>query len=59
MYQDITRQIQANGTLTEKKDIKRSVRQGCPLSMILLVLTLIPLFNMIEEKKELKEIKMH
>ena len=59
MYLDITSQIEVNGTLTEKIDIKRSVRQGCPLSMILFVLTTIPLINMIEEDKDIKGIKTH
>ena len=57
MYSNITSQIQVNGALTEKLDIKRSVRQGCPLSMILFVLTTIPLINMIEEDIEIKGIK--
>ena len=57
MYNNITSQIIANGKLTEKVQIERSVRQGCPLSMILFVLTTIPLINMIEENPDIKGIR--
>ena len=39
MYQDVYSYIEINGKLTKKIRIKRSVRQGCPLSMLLFVLT--------------------
>ena len=35
LYSEITSQIMINGTLTNKVNIARGVRQGCPLSMIL------------------------
>ena len=39
MYRDVYSYIEINGKLTRKICIKRSVRQGCPLSMLLFVLT--------------------
>ena len=57
MYTNITSQIEINGKLTSKILVERSVRQGCPLSMILFVLTTIPLINMIETNVDIKGIK--
>lgn len=42
-YKNITSQIQINGLLSPKIPITRSIRQGCPLSMILYALAIEPL----------------
>ncbi len=54
IYYNITSQILVNGKLTDKIEIKRGVRQGCPYSMLLFVLSSVPLINMIKEKKQIK-----
>ena len=38
LYKDIFSKIEINGALTKKIKIKRGIRQGCPLSMLLLVI---------------------
>ena len=53
LYTNITSQILVNGLLTEKINIERGVRQGCPLSMMLFVLTTIPLIEMIKDESEI------
>ena len=53
LYRDITSQIMVNGQPTNKIKIQRGVRQGCPFSMILFVLSTIPLINMIKEEKKI------
>ena len=53
LYNEITSQIIVNGQPTNKINIQRGVRQGCPLSMILFVLSTIPLTNMIKEEKRI------
>ena len=40
MYNEITASVQVNGSITRQFDIKRSVRQGCPLSMLLYVIAI-------------------
>ena len=40
MYKEITSQIQVNGALTPEILIRRGIRQGCPLSMLLFVIAL-------------------
>ena len=57
MYTNITSQINVNGKLTTKIPIQRSVRQGCPLSMILFTITTIPLIHMIENNNKIRGIK--
>ena len=39
MYTDIGSSVEINGATTNKIKILRSVRQGCPLSMLLFVLS--------------------
>ena len=51
LYNEITSQIIVNGQPTNKINIQRGVRQGCPFSMILFVLSTILLINMIKEEK--------
>ena len=53
LYKDITSQVVVNGQPTDKINIQRGVRQGCPYSMILLVLSTIPLINMIKADKRI------
>ena len=48
MYSEITSHI--NGRLLEKIKITRSVKQGCSLSMLLFVLSSVPVLNMILSK---------
>ena len=49
-------QISVNGKLTENIMIERSVKQGCPLSMLLFIMASIPLLNMIRNEIEIKGI---
>ena len=53
MYANITSQVCINGALTEKIHIERSVRQGCPFSMLIFVLCSVPLLNMINQEEKL------
>ena len=53
LYKDITSQVMVNGHLTNKINIERGVRQGCPFSMTLFVLSTIPLINMIKADKRI------
>ena len=53
LYKDITSQIMVNGQPTQKIKIQRGVRQGCPFSMVLFVLSTIPLINMIKGEKKI------
>ena len=50
---DITSQVMVNGHPTNKINIERGVRQGCPFSMTLFVLSTIPLINMIKADKRI------
>lgn len=43
IYQDACFQVQVNGILTDKIPLRRGVKQGCALSMMLFVLSLEPL----------------
>ena len=58
IYNDIKSKIQINGTFTETFKIERSVRQGCPLSMFLYVLSLEPFINKININKNIKGVKV-
>ena len=51
LYYEITSQISINGCLTNKINIERGVRQGCPLSMILYTIGTTPLIEMINDEK--------
>ena len=53
LYKDITSQVMVNGHPTSKINIERGVRQGCPFSMTLFVLSTIPLINMIKADKRI------
>ena len=58
IYSDITSQVMVNGKLTGKIDIKRSVRQGCPMSILLYVLCLESLIDRINKNPQIKGIKI-
>ena len=58
MYRDVHSYIEINGKLTKKIHIKRSVRQGCPLSMLLFVITAKGLAQMINTNKNIKGYKI-
>ena len=49
LYSIASSRVLVNGFLTDQFNIKRSVRQGCPLSMVLFVLYLEPLVRNIAE----------
>jgi hypothetical protein len=49
MYSKATSSIQVNGHVSSLLPIKSSIRQGCPLSMLLYTLCLNPLLYMIDE----------
>jgi len=48
LYTDPTSELRINNTLSQKVQLRRGVRQGCPLSPLLFVLTLEPLLCAIE-----------
>ena len=54
MYTDIYSNIEINGTTTQDIKISRSVRQGCPLSMLLFILTAEGLAEKIRANPEIK-----
>ena len=58
IYRNIQSKVQVNGTFTNPINIKRSVRQGCPLSMFLYVLSLEPFIQKINENKKIEGIKL-
>jgi len=49
LYKDISSRNLVNGLLTDSYSVFKSVRQGCPLSMILFVIYLEPFFRAIKE----------
>ena len=53
LYSESTSQVMINGCLTNKINIQRGVRQGCPLSMILYTIGTTPLLEMIKDEKEI------
>ena len=57
MYSNATCQVNVNGKLTKKIDIQRSVRQGCPLSMLLYVISAFLINKNIEKCKTVKGFK--
>ena len=58
IYSNITSQVMVNGQLTPKIAIKRSVRQGCPLSMLLYILCLEPLISKIQSNTLIQGLRM-
>ena len=53
LYKDCKSSICVNGLLTSNFSIQRSVRQGCPLSMLLYVIFQEPLYIAIKENKRI------
>ena len=58
MYNEITGSVQVNGAITGRFDIQRSVRQGCPLSMLLYVIAIEILSLNIRKNNNIKGIKI-
>ena len=58
LYHDITSKIEVNGAFTEEINIQRSVRQGCPLSMLLFIIGAEGLSTEINENKNIKGYKL-
>ena len=54
----MTAKILVNGAFTDKINISRSVRQGCPLSMLLYVLIFEPLLQKIENSHKIVGFKI-
>ena len=57
MYKNIYTQININGKLSKQIEVTRSVRQGCPFSMLLFVAISVPLIQMIEKEDKIKGYK--
>ena len=51
--QDMTSQTEVNGGRTDKVLIKRGLRQGCPFSMLLFIISTTPLIEMIKSQKNI------
>ena len=58
IYSNIKAKILVNGTFTESIDISRSVRQGCPLSMPLYILSLEPFIHKVTLNSDIKGLKI-
>ena len=58
LYKDVKSKVQVNGMFTEDIQLQRSVRQGCPLSMFLYVLSLEPFIASINNNKNIKGLKI-
>jgi len=50
LYRNATSEVQINGFRSHSIPIRRSTRQGCPLSMLLYTLCLNPLLHLLDEK---------
>jgi hypothetical protein len=50
VYEEATSTVQINGHLSSVINIHRSIRQGCPLSMLLFAISINPFLDMLEEK---------
>ena len=51
--QSMTSQIEVNGGRTDKVFIKRGIKQGCPFSMLLFIISTTPLIEMIKSQKNI------
>uniref|UniRef100_A0A8B9GNW5 Reverse transcriptase domain-containing protein n=1 Tax=Astyanax mexicanus TaxID=7994 RepID=A0A8B9GNW5_ASTMX len=57
LYKKTVVQINVNGVLTDKFEIKRGVKQGCPLSAALYIMAISPLLNRIKSDKNILGVK--
>lgn len=51
-------QIRANGTLSNKFQIKNRTRQGCPLSPLLFIVSLKPFLRIVRKNRDIKGIRV-
>ena len=58
LYTDITSSCVINGNITKEFKIKRGVRQGCPLSMLIYVIFQEPLYQAIDKNTRIKPISI-
>ena len=58
LYTKVTAKILVNGAFTDKINISRFMRQGCPLSMLLYVLSLEPLLQKLENNHKIVGLKI-
>ena len=58
LYIESTVQVNVNGVLTDTFEIKRGVKQGCPLSAALYILSINPLLKRIKNDKRLTGVKI-
>ena len=58
LYKGITSCISINGHLTKEFNIRRGVRQGCPLSMLMYVLFQEPLYQAIDKNSQILPISI-
>jgi hypothetical protein len=58
LYNRITSRVQVNGAVTDKFEIQRSVRQGCPLSMLLYVIPIEILSIKIRKNNQIEGLKI-
>jgi len=56
LYNNIQSKIDINGLLTDPINIQRGVRQGCPISMLLFVISLEPMLNVVRKNERNKRI---
>ena len=53
LYKNISSRVMINGRMTDVISIEKSVRQGCPYSMTLFIISTIPLLNMLKNSQEI------
>lgn len=58
IYQGATTKVMVNGFLSQAYEVRRGVRQGCPLSCLIFDLAIEALAAMLRKKKELKGYKI-
>ena len=58
MYEKATSRVYVNGYMSGNIQIKRSVRQGCPLSMLLFVICSEPFLNLIQSNNQINGYKL-
>ena len=58
LYKNISAKVIVYGTFTENINISRSIRQGCPLSMLLYILSLEPLIHSIQNNPKIDGLKI-